>query len=330
MGEALIKVLDFGIGAAAKLAPSEVAIQLKAYGLAVNGFSAAAGNEPGAALAGVLAGQALVALPQATALTDATVGVLVAASGFTGGASDAFALGLAVGAEQLIAQGAAKWTTDTISALASELGAADTQAAVMQAFATYGQGELYSAQIELDSSAAMWSTAGQALRVRPETLSGITEFSEHEADGGEAQEGECATVEIFPVFGEAATATKPGNGAFDDPAFGQRDETFGLITAADYFGGEVRHDLRQVVVKDRPGIGAVGKQLPEKRELSEQRGQNQESTVAILNVRRCDQRVQQETQRIDENVTLLAFDQLAAIEPRRVDPRPPFSALFTL
>ena len=168
------------------------------------------------------------------------------------------------------------------------------------------------------------------VRVRPETSLGITEFSEHESDGGEAQEGECVTVEVFPVFGEAATATKPGKGALDNPAFGQRDEAFGLIAAADDFGGEVRHDLCQVVVKDWPRIGAVGKHLLEKRELSEQRGQNQESTVAILNIRRCDQRVQQETQRIDENVTLLAFDQLAAIEPRRVDPRPPFSALFTL
>ena len=40
--------------------------------------------------------------------------------------------------------------------------------------------------------------------------------------------------------------------------------------------------------------------------------------------------VQQETQRIDENMPLLALDQLARIEPVWIDACPPFSALLTL
>jgi hypothetical protein len=40
--------------------------------------------------------------------------------------------------------------------------------------------------------------------------------------------------------------------------------------------------------------------------------------------------VQQQTQRIDENMPLLALDQFARIEPVRIDMSPPFSALFTL
>jgi hypothetical protein len=40
--------------------------------------------------------------------------------------------------------------------------------------------------------------------------------------------------------------------------------------------------------------------------------------------------VQHQTQRIDENMPLLALDQLARIEPVRIDAGPPFSALFTL
>jgi hypothetical protein len=40
--------------------------------------------------------------------------------------------------------------------------------------------------------------------------------------------------------------------------------------------------------------------------------------------------VQQQTQRVDQNVTLLALDFLACIIARRIDARPPFSALFTL
>jgi hypothetical protein len=41
---------------------------------------------------------------------------------------------------------------------------------------------------------------------------------------------------------------------------------------------------------------------------------------------RRDQRVQQQTQRVDEKVTLLAFDQLARIKPMGVNLCPPFSA----
>jgi hypothetical protein len=38
----------------------------------------------------------------------------------------------------------------------------------------------------------------------------------------------------------------------------------------------------------------------------------------------------QQALRIDEDVPLLAFDLLAAIEARRINPAPPFSALLTL
>ena len=43
-----------------------------------------------------------------------------------------------------------------------------------------------------------------------------------------------------------------------------------------------------------------------------------------------DDGMQQQTQRIDENMPLLALDQLARIEPVGIDAGPPFSALFTL
>ena len=43
-----------------------------------------------------------------------------------------------------------------------------------------------------------------------------------------------------------------------------------------------------------------------------------------------DDGVQQQTQRIDENMPLLALDQLARIKPVWIDAGPPFSALFTL
>ena len=38
----------------------------------------------------------------------------------------------------------------------------------------------------------------------------------------------------------------------------------------------------------------------------------------------------QQTLRVDQDVPLLTFDLFAAIEARRINPNPPFSALFTL
>jgi hypothetical protein len=169
-----------------------------------------------------------------------------------------------------------------------------------------------------------------ALRVRPETSWGITEFSEHQANGREAEEGERIVIEVFPVLGEPSTAIEPADGAFDNPALGQYDEAFDMIAPSDDLGNEIGHDACQTVVEHWPGIGAVGKQLPEKRELPEQGGQQQKASVAVLNIGRRDQRVQQQAQRINENVALLALDQLARIVPMRIDARPPFSALFTL
>jgi hypothetical protein len=43
-----------------------------------------------------------------------------------------------------------------------------------------------------------------------------------------------------------------------------------------------------------------------------------------------DDGVQQQTERVDKNMPLLALDQLACIEAMRIDVGPPFSAPFTL
>ena len=68
------------------------------------------------------------------------------------------------------------------------------------------------------------------------------------------------------------------------------------------------------------------------REQGPEKGKRQqrETAVAILNVGGGDDAVQQQTLRIDQNMPLLALDQLAGIEAVAVDASPPFSALFTL
>ena len=162
------------------------------------------------------------------------------------------------------------------------------------------------------------------------SLSGIAEFSKHEADGSELEEGDRTAVEVFPVLGQSPAAVEPGDGPFHDPALWQCDEALDPIGAFDDFGFEMRRDAGQRGAKDRPFVGAVGEQLFKIREEVEQRRQQGVAAVAILNVGGGDDGVQEQPLCIDENVALLALDQLARIEAGRIDARPPFSALFTL
>ena len=83
-------------------------------------------------------------------------------------------------------------------------------------------------------------------------------------------------------------------------------------------------------MEDRPRIGAIGKQFCKKWESAEQRREQRDAAVAILNTSGMNDRVQQQALHVDENMPLLALDQLARIEPVRIDTGPPFSALFTL
>ena len=169
-----------------------------------------------------------------------------------------------------------------------------------------------------------------ALRVRPATLWRITEFSEHESNGRELDEGERVAVEVLPVLGQSAAAVEPGDGAFDHPTPGLDDEALHPIGSLDDLGLESGQDAGQGAVKDRALIGAVGEQFPEKGKQTEQGRQPRETAVAILNVGGGDDAVQQQALRIDQNRPLLALDQLAGIEAVAVDASPPFSALFTL
>ena len=173
-------------------------------------------------------------------------------------------------------------------------------------------------------------TISLPIRVRPETLCRITEFSEHESNGRELDEGERVAVEVLPVLGQSAAAVEPGDGAFDHPTPGLDDEALHPIGSLDDLGLEIGQDAGQGAVKDRPLIGAVGEQFPEKGKQTEQGRQQRETAVAILNVGGGDDAVQQQALRIDQNMPLLALDQLAGIEAVAVDASPPFSALFTL
>ena len=133
------------------------------------------------------------------------------------------------------------------------------------------------------------------------------------------------------VLGQsAAAASMPGDGAFDHPTPGLDDEALHPIASLDDLGLDIGQDAGQGC-GERPGPDRrVGEQFPEKGKPTEQGRQDRETAVAILNVGGGDDAVQQQALRIDQNMLLLALDQLAGIEIVAADASPPLSALFTL
>lgn len=84
------------------------------------------------------------------------------------------------------------------------------------------------------------------------------------------------------------------------------------------------------LAKLRSLIASIGEEFAQERIQTEQSRENQDPTVAILNVGGMNHRMKQEAYGVDEDVTLLAFDLLARIVAARVDAAPPFSAPLTL
>ena len=126
------------------------------------------------------------------------------------------------------------------------------------------------------------------------------------------------------------TPVELGDGAFDNPTPRLHDEALDPIGSFDDLGLQMGQDACQSAVKDRPLIGAVGEHFSEEGKQTEQAHQQRQAAVAILSVGGGDDAVQQQALGVDQNMALLALDQLARIEAGWIDASPPFSALVTL
>jgi hypothetical protein len=131
------------------------------------------------------------------------------------------------------------------------------------------------------------------------------------------------------VFGETTVVADPSQGALDDPAFGKNDELMQLAALDDLDGPgsglcQRRRELRPLIV----GIGEDA--LDEGEAAARAAIENQPSAITILQIGRVDDDVQQEAERVDENVPLAARDLLARVIPRRIERRPPFCAPLAL
>jgi hypothetical protein len=131
------------------------------------------------------------------------------------------------------------------------------------------------------------------------------------------------------VFGQAAAAADPGQGALDDPAFGKNDEAMQLIALDDLerpgpgLGDGGRH-FRSLIV------GVSEDTLDEGKQAARASVEDEPRAIAILHIGGVDGDVQQEAERVDENVPLAALDLLARVIARRIERRPPFCAPLAL
>lgn len=89
----------------------------------------------------------------------------------------------------------------------------------------------------------------------------MAEFSEHEADGSQKQEGQVLAGHTSLILGEAAGAVQPSNRTLHNPALGQHREALGSILPFDDLYINVKVDPAHAGLERRSLIAAVGVQL---------------------------------------------------------------------
>ena len=143
------------------------------------------------------------------------------------------------------------------------------------------------------------------------------------------QEGKCVAVQALPILGQPAASVEPADGPLHDPALGQHDELRG-VGSLDDLHVDLAAGAFQSLLELRTLVAAVGVEPQQKRKQAEHRAHQQDTAVAVLDVGRMDDGVQQQPLGIYQDMALLAFDLLARVKAGRIDRAPPFSALLTL
>src|SRR5262245_21549340 len=131
-------------------------------------------------------------------------------------------------------------------------------------------------------------------------------------------------------FSQSLASLRPSKGAFDDPTAWKHHESSRPIGALDDFSFELRQDLCQGFLKVRPLIATIGKELFQERVHPEKGRKKQDAAIAILDIGRMNDGVQQQTQRVYENMALLPLDLFARVIAMRIDAVPPVRAVCRL
>ncbi len=127
----------------------------------------------------------------------------------------------------------------------------------------------------------------------------------------------------FEVAGEASIAANPGECSLDDPAFGEHEETMQFIALDDRelpgAGlGDGGHCLRPLV------RGISEDTFDEREEATRASIEDEQYAVAVLHSGRADDDVQQQAERVDQDMAFAARDLLGRIKALRVKRGAPF------
>lgn len=130
------------------------------------------------------------------------------------------------------------------------------------------------------------------------------------------------------VSGKPAIAGYPGEGAFDDPSFGQDDELVQLGAFDDFNlpSAGIGHNLCHL----GPPIAGIGEDLDDRGEATSGVAKQAARAIAVLDAGGMYDNVQQHAEGIDDDVSLAAGDFLARVVALRVDRGPPFCAALAL
>ena len=140
------------------------------------------------------------------------------------------------------------------------------------------------------------------------------EAPKHDADHGETDKRHCGSGIALEIAGQTTIAADPSQRSLDHPSLWQDNKSVSFVGTFD--------DL------DLPGAGFCGSSsnarpliacvgvdtFDEGKQSPGPLVENQGGTVAILDAGRMNSDVQQETKRVDEDVSLAALDLLARVE----------------
>ncbi len=119
---------------------------------------------------------------------------------------------------------------------------------------------------------------------------------------------------MFVVFAEATRTTEPGEGTFHDPAPRQHFEAMERrLVFDDLQPGAARGTQTAPPLDQRAGVSSVSPDAPQPAEPSALRREQQACPIPILNVGWVDADQQNQSQRIDQKMSLSSHHLLASI-----------------
>jgi hypothetical protein len=160
----------------------------------------------------------------------------------------------------------------------------------------------------------------RALRAHPGSLSlggrGWDQSPEHEADHGEADEGGDLAGVTLVVAAQTSVAADPGERALHDPPLGQHDEAaeVGALDDLEGPGPGLLHQGGHLGTL----VAAVADDPLDEGETSPRLLEQGFGPVAILHAGGVNVDVQQQAERVDEDVALAPEDLLARVKPLRI------------